>query len=149
MDYNNIINSSKVVMVEFFATWCPHCQRMMPVVEQIKELLDGRADIYQFDIDKNQEAADSLNVESLPTFIVYRDGKEVWRQSGEMDGQGRVLLPQALRQKFNIGKNIRFVGMGRYLEIWDEDTYIARELESEEDFDGLTDHVNEHYSERR
>ena len=90
MDFNNIINSSKVVMVEFFATWCPHCQRMMPVVEQIKELLDGRADIYQFDIDKNQEAADSLNVESLPTFIVYRDGKEVWRQSGEMDGQ--VLL---------------------------------------------------------
>lgn len=90
MDYNNIIDSSKVVMVEFFATWCPHCQRMMPVVEQIKELLDGRADIYQFDIDKNQEAADSLNVESLPTFIVYRDGKEVWRQSGEMDGQ--VLL---------------------------------------------------------
>ena len=90
MDYNNIINSSKVVMVEFFATWCPHCQRMMPVVEQIKELLDGRADIYQFDIDKNQEAADSLDVESLPTFIVYRDGKEVWRQSGEMDGQ--VLL---------------------------------------------------------
>lgn len=90
MDYNNIINSSKVVMVEFFATWCPHCQRMMPVVEQIKELLDGRADVYQFDIDKNQETADSLDVESLPTFIVYRDGKEVWRQSGEMDGQ--VLL---------------------------------------------------------
>lgn len=90
MDYNNIINSSKVVMVECFATWCPHCQRMMPVVEQIKELLDGRTDIYQFDIDKNQEAADSLDVESLPTFIVYRDGKEVWRQSGEMDGQ--VLL---------------------------------------------------------
>lgn len=90
MDYNNIINSSKVVMVEFFATWCPHCQRMMPVVEQIKELLDGRADVYQFDIDKNPEAADSLDVESLPTFIVYRDGKEVWRQSGEMDGQ--VLL---------------------------------------------------------
>lgn len=90
MDYNNIIDSSKVVMVEFFATWCPHCQRMMPVVEQIKELLDGRTDIYQFDIDKNQEAADSLNVESLPTFIVYRDGKEVWRHSGEMDGQ--VLL---------------------------------------------------------
>lgn len=90
MDYNNIINSSKVVMVELFATWCPHCQRMMPVVEQIKELLDGRADVYQFDIDKNQEAADSLDVESLPTFIVYREGKEVWRQSGEMDGQ--VLL---------------------------------------------------------
>lgn len=88
--YTDLISSSRVVMIEFYATWCPHCQRMMPVVEQIKELLDGRTDIYQFDIDKNQEAADSLNVESLPTFIVYRDGKEVWRHSGEMDGQ--VLL---------------------------------------------------------
>lgn len=68
---------------------------------------------------------------------------------GELDGQGRVLLPQALRTKLKMGKSIRFVGMGRYLEIWDEDTYIARETESEEDFDGLTDHVNEHYSERR
>lgn len=90
MDYSDIINSSKTVMVEWYATWCPHCRKMMPVVEQIKELLDGQADIYQFDIDQNQEAADSLGVESLPTFIIYRDGKEQWRQSGEMDGQ--VLL---------------------------------------------------------
>lgn len=74
-------------MVEFFASWCPHCQRMMPVVEQVKELLDGVVDIYQFDIDENEEAAKTEDVNGIPTFIVYKNGKEVWRQSGEIDGQ--------------------------------------------------------------
>lgn len=75
------------VLVEFYATWCPHCQRMAPVVDDIKSLLDGRAAVYQFDIDKNNELADQLGVESLPTFIVYRNGEEEWRTVGEIDGQ--------------------------------------------------------------
>ena len=90
MNYTEVINSSKVVLVEFFASWCPHCQRMMPIVAQIKELLAGKVDVYQFDIDQNQELAAREGADSIPTFIVYRDGKEVWRESGEMDGQ--VLL---------------------------------------------------------
>ena len=52
MDFNDLIRSSKVVLVEFFATWCPHCQRMMPIVAQIKELLDYQAEVHQFDIDR-------------------------------------------------------------------------------------------------
>lgn len=68
---------------------------------------------------------------------------------GELDGQGRVLLPQALRQKLGIGKNIRFVGVGRYLEIWDEATCIAKMDEAEDDFDALMDYVNDRYSEHR
>lgn len=95
MEYDQIINSTPVVMVEFFASWCPHCQRMMPVVEQIKELLGGSVDVYQFDIDENSELAGSVDVESVPTFIIYRDGKEVWRQSGEMDGQALLAKIQA------------------------------------------------------
>ncbi len=90
MTYSQIINSKDVVLVEFYASWCPHCKRMMPVVEQIKELLAGQVDVYQFDIDENQALADSQQVQSIPTFIVYRNGEEQWRQSGEMDGQ--VLL---------------------------------------------------------
>ena len=90
MNYNEVINSAKVVLVEFFATWCPHCQRMMPVVAQIKERLQGKAEVYQFDIDKNEELADTEGASSVPTFIIYVNGKEQWRQSGEMDGQ--VLL---------------------------------------------------------
>lgn len=90
MKYDDVIKSSEVVLVEFYASWCPHCQRMMPVVAQIKELLQGKVNIYQFDIDKNAELADAEGAESVPTFIIYKNGQEQWRQSGEMDGQ--VLL---------------------------------------------------------
>lgn len=87
MEYDQIINATPVVLVEFFATWCPHCKRMMPVVEQIRELLSGSADIYQLDIDQNDEVAQAQEVESVPTFIIYKKGREMWRQSGEIDGQ--------------------------------------------------------------
>lgn len=90
MNYNNVINSSKVVLVEFLASWCPHCQRMMPIVAQIKELLADQVDVYQFDIDENSELASQEGADSVPTFILYKDGKEVWRESGELEGQ--VLL---------------------------------------------------------
>lgn len=90
MNYSDVINSSKVVLVEFYASWCPHCQRMMPIVAQIKELLSGKIDVYQFDIDENSKLASAEGADSVPTFIIYRDGKEMWRESGEMDGQ--VLL---------------------------------------------------------
>ena len=59
---------------------------MMPVVEQVKELLSNSVNIIQLDIDQNQESANSNNVESIPTFIIYKEGKEQWRHSGEIDG---------------------------------------------------------------
>lgn len=90
MDYKEIINSSEVVMVEFFASWCPHCQRMMPIVAQIKELLEGQVKIYQFDIDEYTELAQANGADSVPTFIIYKNGEEQWRESGEIEGQ--VLL---------------------------------------------------------
>lgn len=87
MDYTQAINSTPVVLVEFYATWCGHCQKMMPVIEQIKELLNGSVDIYQLDLDLNEKLADIEKVTSTPTFIIYRDGKPVWKESGEMDAQ--------------------------------------------------------------
>ena len=86
MDYKELINSNPVVVVEFYASCCPHCQKMMPVVDQIKQLLGDRAAVHQFDIDENQSLADATGVESIPTFIIYKNGVEVWKQSGEMEG---------------------------------------------------------------
>lgn len=74
------------VLVEFYADWCPHCRRMRPVVDQVRDVLGDMATIYQFDSDAQEEDARQANVESLPTFIVYKDGKEVWRHSGEITG---------------------------------------------------------------
>ena len=73
-----------VVLVEFYASWCPHCQKMMPVVADVKALFEGRAPVYQFDIDENTEFADSLDVQSIPTFIIFDNGEPVWRTSGEI-----------------------------------------------------------------
>ncbi len=86
MKYPEIINSEPVVLVEFFAVWCPHCQKMMPVVEQIKLILEGRVPVYQFDIDEHESTAGKAGVESVPTFLIYKDGNPVWRHSGEIDG---------------------------------------------------------------
>lgn len=58
----------------------------MPVVEQIKELLADSVDIIQLDIDNNQEAANANKVDSVPTFIIYKNGEEQWRHSGEIEG---------------------------------------------------------------
>lgn len=86
MTYDQAISEKSVMLVEFFATWCPHCQRMMPIVAEVKELLDGNAGVLQLDIDQNQEAADAENVNSVPTFIIYKNGEEQWRHTGEIDG---------------------------------------------------------------
>ena len=94
-DYKDLVNASRVVMVEFYATWCSHCQRMMPVIAQIRELLGSSAEIYQLDVDKDTEAAEAENITSMPTFIIYANGKQVWRHSGELDAN--VLL-QKLQQ---------------------------------------------------
>ena len=73
-------------LVEFYASWCPHCQKMMPVVDDVRALLDGKAHVYQFDIDDFEDIAKELDVESIPTFIVYSGDEEKWRFTGEIDG---------------------------------------------------------------
>lgn len=95
MTYDDVLKSDSVVLVEFFATWCPHCQRMMPIVAEVKELLEGSATVVQLDIDRNQEAADAAGVDSVPTFIVYKDGEEMWRHSGEIDGNALLAKVQS------------------------------------------------------
>ena len=81
---NELLNTKGVVLIEMYASWCPHCQRMMPILADVKEKLGNKAKVYQFDIDKNQAMADQLGVEGVPTFIVYKDDQEVARTSGEM-----------------------------------------------------------------
>lgn len=86
MTYDKAITEMPVVLVEFYATWCPHCRDMAPIVDEVKELLDGQASVVQLDVDRNQQLVDEMEIDGTPTFIIYKNGKEVWRQSGEMDG---------------------------------------------------------------
>lgn len=95
MTYDEVIKQTPVVLVEFYATWCPHCRKMMPVVEQVKELLDGSAAVVLLDIDDNKNLAHEAEVDVIPTFIIYRGGKEQWRHSGEIDGNALLAKIQS------------------------------------------------------
>ena len=87
INYNEIIKTSPVVLVEFYASWCPHCQRMTPIVDQVKSQLQNRVPLYQYDIDKNEAESTEADIQSVPTFIIYSNGVEKWRQSGEIESK--------------------------------------------------------------
>jgi thioredoxin 1 len=83
MNYLEAINSKPIVLVEFFATWCRHCQHMMPVIDELGVMLADSVAIYQYDVDKHPLLAEEHKVDTYPTIIIYRNGQEVWRFKGE------------------------------------------------------------------
>lgn len=78
------LTNGEWVMAEFYASWCPHCQRMMPIVKEFKKSMEGTLEVVQIDIDQEKQLADNFNIETIPTFILMRQGEQIWRQSGEM-----------------------------------------------------------------
>lgn len=80
--FQDIINSEKPVLIDFFATWCGPCQMLGPVLTQVKDSLGERVSIIKVDVDKNQELAATQQVRGVPTMILFQNGQQLWRQSG-------------------------------------------------------------------
>ena len=80
--FNNIINSKTPVLVVFFADWCGPCKSLAPILKEVKEELGNNIKIVKIDVDKNQPLASKYQVRGVPTMILFKDGKQVWRQSG-------------------------------------------------------------------
>ncbi len=75
-------NAQGVVLVDFFATWCGPCKMMAPVIDELSGEFEGKAKIGKLDVDENNKSASEFGVQSIPTLILFKDGKEVDRMIG-------------------------------------------------------------------
>jgi thioredoxin 1 len=80
--FQSVINSEKPALVDFFAEWCGPCKTMAPFLKQAKDALGDSITIIKIDIDKNPKVAAMFQVQSVPTLILFKSGKLLWRQSG-------------------------------------------------------------------
>lgn len=80
-----VLNSEKPVLVDFYADWCGPCNAMAPIVEELATELNEKAKVGKINVDENSDIAVEYNVMSIPTFIVFKNGKEEKRFVGVRD----------------------------------------------------------------
>ncbi len=77
--------SKGVTLVDFYATWCGPCRMIAPIIEELTEQVTGKATIAKLDIDQAQKTTATLQITSVPTLILFKDGQEVKRVVGVKD----------------------------------------------------------------
>jgi len=81
-NFFEITASDKPVLVDFFADWCAPCKTMSPILKEVKESLGDKIKVLKVDVDKNQRLASALNIQGIPTLVLYKNKQILWRQSG-------------------------------------------------------------------
>jgi len=85
--FSKIINDDKPVLVDFHAEWCGPCKMMAPELKRFAESNKEKVRVLKVDIDRNRSTAEHFNIQGVPTLILFKKGKVLWRQSGAMSAQ--------------------------------------------------------------
>ena len=93
--FNDAISNNKVVLVDFWATWCGPCRMLAPVIEQLGAQYEGKVVVGKGDTDEQPALAMQFGIMSIPTVILFKDGKEVERKVGVMPAQAYTQMLDA------------------------------------------------------
>ena len=93
-----VSNENGYVLVDCWAEWCGPCRQLGPIIDEVAELMSGKVAIYKLNIDENPESASQLGIRSIPTLVLFKDGKKVDVKVGSMP---KTILLDWLKSKIN------------------------------------------------
>ena len=83
--FGEIIDLKIPVLLNFFTEWDENCKMVHPVLKDVAAAMGDKAKVVKIDVDKNRELAEALRIKTLPTYVIYKSGEMIWRQSGIME----------------------------------------------------------------
>ena len=92
MTFEEIVDSETPVLVDFHAAWCGPCRAMLPVLDDVEAELGERVRIIKIDVDEDTELAVRMKVMGVPTFMLFREGRELWRQPGVLTKESLIKI---------------------------------------------------------
>jgi thioredoxin 1 len=94
-NFDSIINDTRPVIVDFHALWCGPCKTQSPILKEIAAEFGDRLRVIKIDVDQNPALASKYNIQGVPTVILFKNGKLIWRQAGVVS---KSLLKDVLQQ---------------------------------------------------
>ncbi|HCX22772.1 MAG: thioredoxin [Flammeovirgaceae bacterium] len=80
--FHELINRNTPTLVDFYADWCAPCRLMPPILKDVKNELGEQVNVLKVDVEKNRKAASKYDIRSIPTLLIFKNGKVMWRKTG-------------------------------------------------------------------